>query len=241
VVYFVLYGITHLLLTKLIMAKTLQKEVSAEHVDAQWERLLKVVKETFADDEDRVTKMTMLYTDMESRIRSAPASGRFHYHNAYPGGYLDHILNVLDCTTSIAVLYKKVGGEINFTKAELVFAALNHDLGKLGDEDGPYYVTQTSDWHRDKMGEFYKTNPEIPFMTVTDRAFYLLQLYGIQMTKHETIALRLADGMYEEANVRYLKNNEPFAGKTNLSNILHWGDMMATSIERDEARLSIES
>ena len=218
--------------------KLSDKIVSAEHSDAQWERLMKIVKETF--DEDRATKLVKLYEDYEEQIRTAPASGKYHYHNAYVGGYLDHVLHVLDCTLKIAGLYAKMEGEINFTKSELTFAALNHDLGKLGDETGPYYTSQDSDWHREKQGELYKINDDIAFMTVTDRAFYLLQKYEIVMTQNETISMRLADGMYEEANKRYLINWTPFAGKTNLGNILHWGDMMASTIERDKARIELE-
>ena len=37
-------------------------------------------------------------------------------------------------------------------------------------------------------------------MTVTDRAVWLLNHFGIELTQIEYLALRLTDGMYEEAN-----------------------------------------
>lgn len=216
-----------------------EKMVSQEHSDAQWERLNKIVIDTFAADPDRVEKLNKLYTDFEEQIRTAPASGKYHFHNSYVGGYLDHILHVVDCSLKIAGLYSKMNGHIDFTKSELVFSALHHDLGKVGDENGPYYVTQNSDWHREKQGELYKNNEDIAYMTVTDRAFYLLQKYQVVMTQNETISMRLADGLYEESNKKYLINWTPFAGKTNLGNIIHWGDMMASCIERDKAKADL--
>ena len=46
-------------------------------------------------------------------------------------------------------------------------------------------------------------------MTVTDRALYLLQHFGIKMSEKEYIGLRLTDGMYEEANKSYYVSYSP--------------------------------
>jgi predicted HD phosphohydrolase len=35
-----------------------------------------------------------------------------------------------------------------FTKEELVFSALNHDLGKMGDENHESYIPQTDKWRK---------------------------------------------------------------------------------------------
>ncbi len=72
-------------------------------------------------------------------------------------------------------------------------------------------------------------------MTVTDRALWLLQHFGIKMTEKEYIGLRLTDGMYEEANKSYYISYQPErALKTNIPYVLHQADMMATKIEFDE-------
>ena len=52
----------------------------------------------------------------------------------------------------------------------LIFAALHHDLGKVGDLDKDYYIPQDSEWHRKNRGEIFKHNPKLQYMTVTDRA-----------------------------------------------------------------------
>ena len=72
-------------------------------------------------------------------------------------------------------------------------------------------------------------------MTVTDRAIFILNHFGIQMSQWEYIGLRLTDGMYEEANkTYYMSYNPDWALKSNIAYILHQADMMATHIEYDE-------
>jgi hypothetical protein len=107
-------------------------------------------------------------------------------------------------------------------------------LGKLGDDDGPYYNEQTSDWHRKKKAETYVHNPDLQYMDVTDRALFMLQLRGIPVTQKEFLAIKLSDGIYCESNKSYYINYNPaFALKTNLPYIVHGGDFLACRTEYD--------
>ena len=57
------------------------------------------------------------------------------------------------------------------------------------------------------------------------------------MSEWEYIGLMLTDGMYEEANKKYLTSFNPdFRLKSNIAYILHQADMMATHIESDQWR-----
>ena len=117
----------------------------------------------------------------------------------------------------------------------MIFAALHHDLGKIGDLSEDYYVHNDSDWHRKNQGLIYKHNGKPHYMTVTDRAIWLLQHFNVKMTENEYLGLRLTDGMYEEANksyyVSYQKERQL---KSNIAYILHQADMMASKIENDQ-------
>jgi hypothetical protein len=127
-------------------------------------------------------------------------------------------------------------GDVNFTKQELIFAALHHDLGKLGNPDeGPHYVDQDSDWHR-KRGELYSINENLQYFNVPERALFLLQKYGIEITQTEWLAIKLSDGLYDEGNKAYLKNFAKYAMKTNLPYIIHWADHLACRVESDKGR-----
>lgn len=205
--------------------------VTEERLEELYEQFMGYVK---ADS--RSEKLMAMYADFNKELSTAPASSRLHFHNAFPGGYLDHCVRVVEIALQQAALYNKNGGNVDFTKQELVFAALNHDLGKLGSpEEGPYYLEQDSDWHR-KRGELYKHNDNIQYMKVVDRALFLLQKYGIETTQKEWLAIKLSDGMYNEAAKAYLTNHVPYSMKTSLPHIIHWADHMASQIEKDKSR-----
>jgi len=119
-----------------------------------------------------------------------------------------------------------------FTIEELVFSALNHDLGKLGSEDEESYLPQTDQWRRDKLGEDYMFNERVPFASVPDRGLYLLQSHGIQYTFNEMIAIQTHDGLYDEGNKKYFISFTPGQKpRTSLPFILHQADLMAARIE----------
>jgi hypothetical protein len=205
-------------------------------VDAQYDKLIKIIKETFP--QDRSEKLIKLYTDYEERIKEAPASTKIHFHNAYPGGYLDHVHNVIECALELTKLFKKMGGIIDFTKEELIFSAMHHDLGKLGTLEEPYYVIQESDWHRINRGEVYKHNDNRQYFRVNDLTIFILQQYGITVTQNEFLAMKLTDGLYDKNNEDYLKQYGAgdYPMRTNLHKICHWADYMASTIENDPVR-----
>ena len=132
-------------------------------------------------------------------------------------------------------MWKENGASINYTDEELVFAAIHHDLGKVGDLENDYYVPNESDWHRKNQGLIYKHGEDLQFMTVTDRAIFLLNHFGVKYSEKEYIGLRLTDGLYEEANKSYYIGYQPSRSlKSNIAYVLHQADSMATHIEYDE-------
>ena len=211
------------------------KELTPEQIQENWEKLIQIIKDTFEEGSERREKLLNMYHYFEERMCMTPASGREHYHNAHAGGYVEHVIHVTNSALQIKELWKKNGASIDFTNEELVFAALHHDLGKVGDLADDYYTPNDSDWHRKNQGLIYKFNPNLQFMTVTDRALFILQHFGIVLTDNEYIGLRLTDGLYEEANKSYYIGYGPERSlRTNIAYILHQADMMATHIEYDE-------
>lgn len=184
----------------------------------------------YIEADSRAEPLKKMYEVFKDELISAPASGRTYFHNCFPGGYLDHILRVTELALKMAGIYKAAGANVAFTKQELVFSALHHDLGKLGDETGPYYLDQDSDWHR-KRGELYKHNDNIQYFKAPERGLVLLQRYGVTVTDNEWLAIKLSDGLYCEGNASYLKNN---GMKTDLPYIIHWADNMATRVEKSK-------
>ena len=208
------------------------KELTPEQIQENWKQLIQLVEDNFTGE--RLEKLLKMYDYFEERMCMAPASGKEHFHNAHAGGYVEHVIHVTTSALKIKDVWEQSGATINFTDEELIFAALHHDLGKVGDLSEDYYTPNDSDWHRKNQGLVYKHNGNLQFMTVTDRALFLLQHFGIKMSEIEYIGLMLTDGMYEEANKSYYVGyGADRSLKTNIAYILHQADMMATHIEYD--------
>lgn len=213
------------------------KEYTEIELSENYEKFIKFINQVFKANPERLEKLLHMYSEDElgMNLMLSPASGNVYYHNAYIGGYIDHVMNVCKNSLRVFKLYQEAGGVVNFTHEELLFSAAHHDLGKLGDTKIMHYLPNTSEWHIKNKGEVYVANDELPYMTHTDRTFFLLNKYGIQYTENEYFGIKLTDGMYDEDNVKYLKTfSINKAQRSNISHILHWADHMSTLIERDQ-------
>jgi len=101
--------------------------------------------------------------------------------------------------------------------------------------NGEYYIPQDNDWRRKTLGEIFTHNVDIDNMRVTDRALFLLQHFGVKVSLKETLAIKVSDGLYDEANTYYMKVFDASRSlKNHLPYIIHWADHMATQAEYDE-------
>ncbi len=204
--------------------------LSAEQLQQNWDKLLSYITKYIS--EPRREKLLAFYKQYEDRIIMMPASHKKEYHNAFPGGYVEHVLRVIEAALELDQLWQGFGVVENYTTEEVVFSALNHDLGKIGDEDNECYIPQTDSWRKEKLGEDYTYNNKIEFMSVPDRSLHLLYSNGIIPTKNELLAIKLHDGIYEEANKPYLMGWLPEQKpRTSLVFIIHQADFLAARIE----------
>ena len=205
--------------------------LTAEQIKGNWDILMSRIDTYIA--EPRRSDLKYLYTKFQERIIMMPASYKKEYHNAFPGGYVDHVIRVVDCALKVNEVWKEMGvDQSTYTIEELVFSALNHDLGKIGDDNHESYIPQTDQWRKDKLGEDYMFNDALAFASVPDRSLFLLQQYGIKYTFNEMVAIQTHDGIYDEGNKKYLATFNPAQKpRTALPFILHQADLMASRIE----------
>jgi len=214
--------------------------LSAEQLSDNFEALIGLIETHITTS--RKDTLVKMYRDHQERLMLMPASGNINYHNCFPGGYVDHVIRVVNCALELKRVWTSLGAEIDFTEEELVFAAINHDLGKMGTEEAEQYIPNPSDWHRKNQGKIYTNNPANAFMTVPDRSLKLLADRGISVTDNEWFGIKLHDGMYEEANKAYFINYNPDSAlRTNLPYLLHHADMLASRIEKTLTVAPVES
>ena len=205
--------------------------LTAEQIQANWEEFIHHI-ETWVES-PRKEKLIEFYNKYQERIILMPAAHKKEYHNAFPGGYVEHVNRVVECALKLNNLWGEMGADLStFTVEELVFSAINHDLGKMGDEGHESYIPQTDQWRKDKLGEDYMFNTKLPFASVPDRGLFMLQSHGIQYSFNEMVAIQTHDGLYDDANKKYLMTYLPEQKpRTALPLILHQADLMAARIE----------
>lgn len=192
-------------------------EVAAT-IEKNWEKFCRVCKDTLGD---RAANVLNMLNSLEERAALTPASSRIEFHNAFPGGLVDHSLRVLDHAAKLATSLK-----VSVPKDSLVIACLFHDWGKVGNMAKDLYLPETSDWHRDKLGQMYTNNHNIPFMHNAVRSLWLLAQYDIPLSEDEWLAILLNDGQYADENRGY-GMKEP-----KLALIVHMADRWAASLEK---------
>lgn len=205
-------------------------QLSAEQIECNWKLFLENINTYFTGERKEI--LYTFYDKYADRFALMPASGKVSYHNAFAGGYVDHVNRVLKFSFEVRDIWEKVGAQVPEVE-ELAFVAINHDLGKFGDLDHEEYLVEEEDYWK-KKGQVYKHNPEISFMKTSERSLFLLQQIGVPVTQNEYLGIKLHDGLYEDANKSYYVSfSEEYRLRSNLPYIVHQADLLATRVEHD--------
>ena len=90
------------------------KKLTAEQLQENWDRLIGIINDTFTGS--RKENLLKMYDHFKDRMMFAPASAKEHYHNAFPGGYVEHILHIIDFSQQIADVWEANGANVNYTR-----------------------------------------------------------------------------------------------------------------------------
>ncbi len=204
--------------------------LTPEQIDQNYKRFRQLINEYFPSRRDKLNQM---YDELEEVLIIAPASSYEHFHNAFPGGYVDHVLRVVEFTKKTYELWKSSGMLINFSEEEMLFAAFHHDLGKVaGSNLKEHYSWNTEEWWRKNRGKMYNRNSENQWADVTDQGFMLLFRFNIPVSTNEYLGIKLTDGMFTDSNKPYYSGFDLDSKlQTDLPYILHHADIMAYRFE----------
>jgi len=160
----------------------------------QFERYSNLLRKLF--DPDRVDAFVDHYGE---RLALCPM-GLTLDEGGYPGALVRFHLNMANAAK---MLIQKA--ELDIQARSLVRCAAVCDLGRLGDlsEGTDLYIEQTSDWHREKLGQHYKYNDGCTKSSVSHRTLHILQHFGLQLTQEEWITVLTSSGLHLPENAFY--------------------------------------
>lgn len=205
--------------------------LTPEQIERNFTALVEYASSVFKNRKD---ELLVMYESLELKIAVSPASSTEYYHNAFPGGFLDHSLRVLEYSFVVYDTWKNLGIDVStFTTDELAFVALHHDFGKLGfpGDDNDRYIP-TDDSYSNKRGVYYEMNPKIPYSTIPHLTLYLMQHYNIKLSWNEYQSILLQEGLYEYGNKSYFVSyNHSSKLRCVLPHIIHQAKLIASQFE----------
>ena len=151
----------------------------------------------------------------------APASRKDHL--GYPGGLLEHSLNVLTLARDLAKSW-----ESTIPKDSITISALLHDLGKMGDHGKPNYAENYLKDGSRSSAKPYITNTNLVYIPHEVRSVMIAERY-IYLSEEEERAILWHNGLYGQFR------NDITGKETELYMIIHFADMWASRIiEKEE-------
>lgn len=178
--------------------------LTPEDIEQNWVRFYSLCEKLG----DRSPAVVAMLDELDERLCLCPGSAKTDYHAAFPGGLVDHSLRVLN---NLVSLNKTYGWKL--PKESMIIAALFHDVGKVGlpgkSSENDFYIEQTDSWRRDKLGEVYKYNNDIKYMTTPDRSVFIMQHYQVKLSIDEYLAIKLNDGFVVQENKPYCLKISP--------------------------------
>ena len=81
--------------------------LEAENIQKNYDKHLKII-DTYLGE--RAIACKEMIKHMEETYVMAPASGKTWFHNAFAGGYVDHVNRVVEYAIKQMRLYKEMGG-----------------------------------------------------------------------------------------------------------------------------------
>jgi len=164
-----------------------------ENIKSNWDKYESLLSKL---SDPAITKMV---ETIGERLLMCPASMKNDQYGCYPGGVVEHALDV-------ALTMRKINEamDMNIQSSSILKVALLHEIGKMGDENIDYFIEQDSDWHVEKLGQHYKYNEKIDKMSISHRTLYLLQKFHIELTREEWVAIKISGGSHFEENRFYV-------------------------------------
>jgi len=129
---------------------------------------------------------TSFYTD--------PASQR--YHNNYPGGLVDHMLNVNEILED-QIRSSKIKDQFTTDTFDTLIVAIGHDLNKVGTYKIGFRNRKIDNvWCQMK---FYEGQYRDDILTHAEVSLALTRKYVPDLSRTECAAIRWAEGMWDES------------------------------------------
>jgi len=186
-------------------------------VEVLWEKYTNLISKV---NDENIEK---LLSDHDQRILMSSFSQREKEPFCGIAGLVEYSLELAKAANNICKALNYDLNPINIIKCSLLSI-----LGRVGTLNQDRYVECTSDWHKEKLGQYYDWNESCPKYQVNDMTLFILQRYNITLSWDEWEALSLVKDMTSEDNKFYNMH------KSRLSLVMQMAHESVMKDERDK-------
>ncbi len=153
---------------------------------------------------ERASQLLNLITKLGDNFTKAPGSMYLDNNYCFEGGLILQACNTFSFALDFCKLYKKHSIPLDFNIEELTTVCLFSSIGLCEVDGVPFFVPETSDWHKKNMNRGYKFNDDVKFLLASDKTLFLLQKYTT-LTYNEYVAIKIQTGSIDESASKYLQ------------------------------------
>ncbi len=165
------------------------KERDVESLWNKYSKLLQSLKDENVDE---------LIDRWDQRIITSSFSQREKEPFCGIGGIVEYALELAKASNNIS---KALNYDIN--KTSIIKCSLLSVLGRVGSLLEDRFIECQSDWHKDKLGQYYDWNESCPKYVINDMTLFILQSFNITLTWDEWQAISLIKDLSSEDNKFY--------------------------------------
>tara|TARA_B100001250_G_scaffold317462_1_gene279909 strand:- start:448 stop:1002 length:555 start_codon:yes stop_codon:yes gene_type:complete len=122
--------------------------------------------------------------ELGDRICIAPSNSNNKQYGCYPGGLVSSSIKIAKSMQALNTFHETPCNIKSIYKIGLL-----HDIGRLGTPSTDWLLPQDSDWHREKLGNEFKINFDLPKLSHIHRTLMIINAYQIKITEDEFMAL----------------------------------------------------
>ena len=165
------------------------KERDVETLWQKYSNLLKILENQNVDK---------LINSMDQRILMSSFSQREREPFCGIGGNVEY---ALELAKKAGALNKALNYDLN--KVSIIKCSLLSILGRVGTLTRNRYIDTTSEWHKEKLGQYYDWNEDCPKYQINDMTLFILQHFNVNLNWDEWNAISLIKDMTSEDNKFY--------------------------------------
>ena len=179
------------------------KERDLEKLWSNYENLAKMTKsESFLN----------LIEEQGQRILECSYSQRASEPFCGVGGLVEYSLELLKTCKK---LNETLGYEVS--PMSMIKVCLLVDIGRIGDKHNDRFIICESEWHKEKLGQYFDWNESCTKFNIQDMSLWFAQSYNIDLSWSEWQAILLSKDFTSDENKFYSSYRERLAILVNMA------------------------